>query len=235
MVNVMRLVRQAHNLLGQIVGAQVLLWVASGLFFTLQPIETVRGEHLRAGPGAALPPLPEGGVAIEDIVATAGEPVQSIRLKPWLDGAVWEVMTGTGTEMFDAATGARLTPVAEADARRVAEAGWAGDGVLAGLSLIEEAPREAGRGFGRAMWRAEFEGKDKATFWIDPEVGDIAAVRTEWWRAFDLFWGLHIMDWTGRETISTWWMKLFAFASLVLTLAGIWLVIDRLMKGRLLK
>ncbi len=85
------------------------------------------------------------------------------------------------------------------------------------------------------MWRAQFEGPDTATFWIDPQDGELAAVRTGWWRAFDLFWGLHIMDWQNRETISSWWMKLFAFASLVLTLAGIWLVIDRLRKGTLLR
>ena len=43
-----RLLRRTHNLLALIVGAQVLLWVVSGLFFALRPIEEVRGEHLRA-------------------------------------------------------------------------------------------------------------------------------------------------------------------------------------------
>jgi hypothetical protein len=30
-------------------------------------------------------------------------------------------------------------------------------------------------------------------------------------------------------------MKLFSFGAMVLSLAGVWLVIDRLLKGRLLK
>jgi len=235
MVKLMRLVRQTHNLLGLIVGAQVLLWVASGLFFALRPIEEVRGEHLRAEVVEVMPNMPVSRAPVEDILEAAAVPVTALRLRPWLGRAVWEVETETGKALYDAETGAALSPVTEEDARRVAEAGWMGDGALASLTLADPAPREAGRGFGRAMWRAEFAGKDTATFWIDPQVGDIAAVRTEWWRTFDLFWGLHIMDWTSRETISTWWMKLFAFGALVLSLAGIWLVIDRLRKGRLLK
>jgi hypothetical protein len=227
--------RRAHNVLGLVVGAQVVLWVASGLFFALKPIEEVRGERLRT-------PAVETSVAdqryyapVNDILEAAGPPVTSLKMKTWLNRVVWEAEVPGGKAMFDAETGAALSPLTEEDARRVAIAGWAGQGELVALTLVEPAPREAGRGVGRAMWRAEFDGKDKATFWIDPQAGDIAAVRTGWWRTFDLFWGLHIMDWTNRETISTWWMKLFSFGALMLSLAGIWLVVDRLIKGRLLK
>lgn len=235
MAKLLRLVRQTHNLLGLIVGAQVVLWIVSGLFFALRPIEEVRGDHLRREVVAEIPAVPDDLAPVGDILQTVGEGVTTLKLKPWLGRPVWEAETRAGKVLFDSATGAPLSPLTEEDARRVADEGWAGDGELASVNLVDPAPREAGRGFGRAMWRAEFDGKDKATFWIDPQAGDIAAVRTEWWRTFDLFWGLHIMDWTSRETISTWWMKLFAFASLVLALAGVWLVIDRLAKGRLLR
>ncbi len=227
--------RRTHNLLGLIVGAQVLLWVASGLFFALRPIEEVRGDHLRSGAQDVIASLPENLVPASAILAVSAEPALGMRLKPWLGRMVWEVETGAGKALYDAQTGEALSPATEENARRIAESGWAGDGVLEQIYWIDRAPREAGRGSGRAMWRAEFEGRDTATFWIDPQAGDIAAVRTEWWRAFDLFWGLHIMDWTSRETISSWWMKLFAFGALLLTVAGVWLVISRLMRGRLLR
>lgn len=227
--------RRMHNVLGLVVGAQVVLWVASGLFFTLKPIEEVRGENLRTPAVEASFPEAKYYAPVGDILEAAGPPVTSLKLKSWLGRAVWEAELPAGKALFDAETGAALSPVTEEDARSVAETGWGGDGKLESLTLIESAPREAGRGFGRPMWRAEFAGKDTATFWIDPQAGDIAAVRTEWWRTFDLFWGLHIMDWTNRETISTWWMKLFSFGALMLALAGIWLVGDRLVKGRLLK
>ena len=227
--------RRLHNVLGLIVGAQVVLWVASGLYFSLRPIEEVRGEHLRSEAHAMITELPDSEAPVSGILAAVGEPVMALKVKPWLDRPVWEAETHSGKVMFDYTSGQPLTPVSEADARLVAETAWAGEGKLASLMLIDDAPPEAGRGAGRPMWRAEFEGEDKATFWIDPQAGDVAAVRTDWWRTFDLFWGLHIMDWTNRETISSWWMKLFSFGALMLSLAGIWLVVDRLLKGRILK
>ena len=84
------------------------------------------------------------------------------------------------------------------------------------------------------MWRADFSGEHKATFWNDPRDGQIAAVLTQHWRLFDLVWGLHIMDWQGRETISSWWMKAFSFGLLVLSLSGVWMLVERARQGRLL-
>ena len=34
---------------------------------------------------------------------------------------------------------------------------------------------------------------------ISAAQADIGAVRTPWWRFYDLFWGLHILDWQDRE------------------------------------
>jgi hypothetical protein len=136
--------------------------------------------------------------------------------------------------MFDAATGEKLTPLTEADARAVAQYNWAGQGEVASASLLEAAPSESGRK-GDPMWRIDFEGKDKATFWVTPDTGEVRAVRTGIWRVFDLMWGLHIMDWSARETIASWWMKAFAFGGLMMSLAGAWLLARRLAMGTLLK
>tara|TARA_R110000787_G_scaffold280154_1_gene390725 strand:- start:237 stop:935 length:699 start_codon:yes stop_codon:yes gene_type:complete len=227
-----RLVPRLHNILGLVVGGQVLLWIVSGFFFTFFPIEQIRGEHLRAEAPASIA-LPANGFAPLDGLVAAD--VTTVRLKPFLVGAAYETETPQGKALFDAATGAPLSPLSETLARDVAETGWAGDGALTGLTLVDAAPREAGRGHGRAMWRADFDGKDTATFWIDPQTGDIAAVRTGLWRTYDLLWGLHIMDWSNRETFTSWWMKLAAFLSLVLTLAGIWLVVVRVRRGKILR
>ena len=40
------LLRDTHRWLGLIAGVQLLLWTVSGLYFTLIPIETIRGNHL---------------------------------------------------------------------------------------------------------------------------------------------------------------------------------------------
>jgi uncharacterized iron-regulated membrane protein len=230
-----RLVPRLHNILGLVVGVQVLLWIVSGFFFTFYPIEQVRGEHLRA-PAAAALAIPANGLAAADsLPGVVDGTVRSVRLKPFLQTAAYETDTPQGRALFDAVTGAPLSPLSETLAREIAASGWAGDGALTGVTLVDPAPRESGRGQGRAMWRADFTGKDRATFWIDPQTGDITAVRTGLWRTYDLLWGLHIMDWSGRETFTSWWMKAAAFLSLILTLAGTWLVIVRVARGKILR
>lgn len=228
------IVRKIHNILGAIVGVQIVLWIASGLFFTLFPISQIRGSHLRA-PLPATIAVPDGGlVAMDAISGAEGGDVERVELRPFPGGAVYQVDTTFGVFLHDAATGDVLSPLSEATARKVATAHWAGNGKLSGLSLVSDAPSESSRK-GREMWRADFEGTDEATFWIDPYTGKLAAVRTPLWRTFDLMWGLHIMDWQNRETFTSWWIKLTAFASLVFVFSGVWLVVRRIARGSLLR
>jgi len=224
-----RRMRQVHNVLALVVGAQVTLWIVSGLFFTLFPIGQVRGEHLRAPAEETLQP---SGALIPAETVAAG--ATRVTLKPWQGRAVYVVEGQGGTRMLDAATGEALSPLDEAAARAVAETVWNGDGDVSAATLIEKAPSESGR-HGQPMWRVDFAGADKATFWITPDTGEVRAARTDLWRSYDLLWGLHIMDWSARETFTTWWIRATAFGALMMTLAGLWLLGIRLAGGRLLK
>ncbi|WP_291204410.1 hypothetical protein [Hyphomonas sp.] len=114
--------RRLHNVLGLILGAQFVLWAASGLFF-LRPIEQVRGEHLRSSAHATFAELPASAAPMDGILAATGEPVMALKVKPWLGRPVWEAETHSGKVMLDCATGQPLTPVSDADARQMAEAG----------------------------------------------------------------------------------------------------------------
>jgi hypothetical protein len=230
MWQVNRLMRQIHNVLALVVGTQILLWMVSGLYFTLYPIETVRGSHLRA-PVEQVLSVPVGGWVPAGPLA---EGARGVALKPWFGRTVYVVERDTGTQMFDATTGEQLTPLDETSARAVAAANWGGQGTLTSATLVDAAPSESGRK-GEPMWRIEFEGQDRATFWVTPDTGEVRAVRTGVWRLFDLMWGLHIMDWSARETIASWWMKAFAFGGLMMSLAGAWLLIRRLSMGTLLR
>ena len=51
--------------------------------------------------------------------------------------------------------------------------------------------------------------------------GEIVARRTRWWRVYDFFWGLHIMDLQTREDTHNPWLVLFAGVSLLTTLMAL--------------
>jgi hypothetical protein len=229
-----RRVSRIHKLLGLVIGLQLLFWTMSGLFFTLYPIETIRGDHLRKAPDyAAL----EVGTAVllppGDMLRDGGSVVTEMKLRPFVTGPIYEISGSDGVRLVDARTGETVSPISEDVARQIALAHWAGDGTLTSLTRVEDPPREAGSD--TVLWRAAFHGDNEAVFWIDPNAGKVKAVRTTKWRLFDVLWRFHIMDITGADRFDSWWLKVAAFLGLTLVLFGFGLLFQRASRGRLLK
>ena len=224
-------IRRAHKILGVVVGIQLLIWTASGLFFTIFPIEQIRGEHLVDKSLSAAPPL--HGAELLNPQQFVGESVDQIVLRRGTSGPVYEFTFDNQPFVVDAVTGRQLTPLEAQAAANLATLYWKGDGEIASVELVETPPREAGSS--RPLWRVEFQGDDRATLWIDPQRARLKAVRTTNWRIFDVLWRFHIMDITGEDRFDTWWMRIAAFLGLTTVLFGFALLIDRARQGRLLK
>src|SRR5688572_20716791 len=125
-----------HIWLGWVVGLPVLMWTVTGLWMVARPIEEVRGTHLRAEQPAIDP-------AEIRFPATIGEPIREARLVAQPDGASWIVTTADGSRRrYSAQFGTATPPVVEDEARRIAEAAYAGDGKFTGTAYFPagEAP-----------------------------------------------------------------------------------------------
>lgn len=196
-----------HIWLGWLVGVPIVLWLASGLFMTLRPIGEVRGEHLRRA-------LPEAPLVIAGSALAAPEArLKELRLVMQQGRAV-AILTGLDGSIrrVDAASGAALPPLDAAAARAlVAERIVGGDKVVRVTAYAaDKAPFDFRRPL--AVWQVRLA--DGTNVYVGRETGEIEAVRTRWWRAFDLAWGLHIMDLSGREDTSH--PVLIGFAALAL-------------------
>ncbi|MEO0441781.1 MAG: PepSY domain-containing protein [Pseudomonadota bacterium] len=183
-----------HIWLGWLIGVPIILWTASGLLMVSQPIETVRGNHLRAEQPSLDPIMPVAPVL-------EGRQVQSLTLKQNARGPFWVIAYADGGKRrADAATGALLPPVTAADASMLAIAARADDAAIQSVQRFaaNAAPSDLRRD--RPSWQVIFE--DDARFYIDEDTGELLAVRTQFWRVFDFMWGLHIMDLQTREDTS---------------------------------
>lgn len=222
-----RQISRAHKLLGLVVGAQLLFWTLSGFYFTLFPIETIRGEHLRVGA------QPIDMATLEDASPPQldAAPIK-LEVRRVLGETVWLATGETGASLYDFETGEPLAPFGETDIREIALQSWRGRGEIVSAELVETPPREAGSS--SPLWRVDFDGQDKATFWVDATRGEVRAVRTGKWRLFDVLWRFHIMDITGEDRFDSWWLKLAAFLGLTTVLFGIALLVQRALRGRLL-
>ena len=178
-----RTVRWLHLWTGVIVGIQIVLWTVSGLVMVLRPMDEVRGTNLRRSAPALVVP----------VGLPAFEGAQKLELANVLGKPVWKVTDAKGRRIVDAATGQPIA-ITAADAEAIARAGTTLTGNAAVTAVSAAAPAADWRE--TAGFAVEFAGGVRV--YVDPQ-GEIGAVRTRWWRFYDLFWGLHIMDWRARE------------------------------------
>lgn len=229
-----RRVARVHKVVGLMAGLLLLSWTASGLFFTLFPIETIHGDPWR--------PTVEHGdlqkmnvnVSASDAMALVSEPAERVSLKPFLDRPVWMIETSTSPIMIDAVTGDVRSPLSQNDIDAlIARFGEkpSGLGELTVTYMISENPLREYAG-PLPAWVVEYE-PGKQRIYIDAVSGEVRSVRTTRWRIFDVLWRFHILDITGDDRIDSWWMKLAAFLGLTMVLSGLILGIDRIRKGRL--
>ncbi|MGB7374798.1 PepSY domain-containing protein [Pontixanthobacter sp.] len=207
----MRHLARWHIWLGWLVGIPIVMWTLSGLVMVARPIEEVRGEHLREPvEKAALPAdtniaiaLPEGSDRPVRSVSTMMEGRQPVTTITYMNGAI---------ERFGP-EGTQLPLIGEVQARLIVAQRIKGGDAVAGSTFFsaDNAPFDFRRPI--ASWQVELE--DGTHVYINQQTGEIAAVRTRWWRIFDFMWGLHIMDISEREDTSH--PILIAFAALALT------------------
>lgn len=216
----MRTLVRWHIWLGWLVGVPIAMWLATGLLMVSRPIEEVRGEHLRivAKPAALVLP--------GSTLAGPGSELKEMRVTMQQGRAVAILTTLAGeTRRVDFATGAAL-PALDAAAARALVAARITDGDKVSRVTLFPADRTP-FDFRRpvAVWQVALA--DGTNVYVGRDTGEIEAVRTRWWRAFDLAWGLHIMDLSEREDSSHPVLILFAALSLTGALIGCVLMFRR--------
>ncbi len=191
----MRRLAKWHIWLGWLAGVPIVMWLATGLLMVVRPIDEVRGDHLRRAADPAQ--LVIAGSTIAAPTATLKEMRvtmqngHAVAILTKLDGAVSRV---------DFASGAPLPPLDAAAARALVARDIAGGNQVERVTLFaaDRTPFDFRRPL--AVWQVALA--DGTNVYVGRDTGMIEAVRTRWWRAFDIAWGLHIMDLSEREDTS---------------------------------
>jgi len=204
----MRTLAKWHIWLGWLVGVPIAMWLATGLFMVARPIEEVRGNHLQRALPAQPLAIPGSTLAGEEAnlaeMHVSMQDGRAVAILTTLDGA---------TRRVDFATGAPLPPLDAAAARALVASRIIGGDRVARVTLFpaDKVPFDFRRPL--AVWQVALD--DGTNVYVGRDSGNIEAVRTRWWRGFDLAWGLHIMDLSAREDTSH--PVLIAFAALSLS------------------
>ena len=220
--------RKIHRYLGLFVGVQLLLWTAGGLFFSLNPIEKVRGETEASGPAFLQldsPPM-SPAPALADLAANrSGIEIRSVTLRPHLGNGVYEIAYDDGSRrrwaLADTFTGQLRSPITEDEAVAIARADYIPDVPVTEVALITEVGSgDEYRGGPLPAYRVSFDHPLGTRLYISVERGVVTARRNDRWRWFDLFWMLHVMDYEDRDDFNTWWLQIAAALGLITILSG---------------
>lgn len=183
---------QLHKWIALIVGIQVLFWVAGGVVITAIPIERVRSEH-HVAEAKPSPLAVDAAMSVAEVARRAGlRPVEAqMRMTP--RGPVWSLKPASGDPVIlSAITGKPMAAMAAADARVLAQGAYKGDGMTVSATLLAEATQETGKT--GPIWRVDFDDAEGTSFYLSPQTGEVVSRRSNVWRFYDFFWGLHIMD-----------------------------------------
>ena len=187
---------------------------------SMMPIDQVRGRHMASKAPMAFEAAPQ--INLTMLSRNYGPDLEKAELRSIAGSPVYHLTGGAGEQIIDARDGSKFV-ITEPEIRKLTTHYYEGVGALIALNKLDEAPLDY-RG-DTPVWQAVFEDKQKTRLYLDATTGDLKSVRTRLWRVFDTMWAMHIMNYTGRTNFNTWWLQLFAFASLLFTLTGIGLLL----------
>lgn len=218
------IVRKAHRWLGLLLGAQVMLWMASGVVMSWFDIDVVRGEA--TAPVDIAPPLETRAYAAPGgIVAQMEGRVTEIRLRAIRGRLFYEAIGPDEHALFNAFTGEPIELLDEAGARRAAQVSYVGEAKIERIALLENPPQEY-RG-PRPVWRADFDDRGRTRLYISPDTGEVLSRRNRIWRIYDFFWMLHIMDYEDRSDFNNPLIRVASATGVLFALTGVGLLAIR--------
>ena len=223
MLNPAVISRTLHKWLGLIVGLQLLIWLATGLYMVVVNIDFIHGDPLvkNMQQSVVVPDTRSLGLAG---LRARYKGITQIALKPVMGKTFYVITTAEARYLVDPITGALESPLNEATAKEVARYHFAGSAPVINASLITSDPPMEIQTRGLPLWRIDFDDRFASSFYIDPYDGSLVTRRHQYWRIFDFMWMLHIMDYEDRSDAHNLLLITAQATGLTFAITGLWLL-----------
>jgi uncharacterized iron-regulated membrane protein len=215
--------RTLHKWLGLVIGIQVLIWLATGLYMVVVDLDFIHGDPLVKNMQQSIA-VPQANLLSMAGLRSTYPDAERISLKPIMAKNFYTVTTVDQRYLLDAETGAVISPLDEKTAREIAIFHFNDDARILNASLItDRAPMEI-QTRPLPLWRIDFDDRFSTSFYIDPYTGVLVTRRHQYWRIFDFMWMLHIMDYSERTNAHSLLLKTAEISGLVFGVTGVWLL-----------
>ena len=225
------LARSLHKWLGLLVGLQVLIWLATGLYMVVLDLDFIHGDPLVRNMQQIVIVPDSSRVSMASLRAQYPD-ATDIGLRPVLGTSFFTVTTAQARYLIDPQSAQVVSPLSEQVAREIAAFHFNGEGSISEATLItSDPPREIGLRR-LPLWRVDFNDRFSTSFYIDPYSGALVTRRHQYWRIFDFFFMLHIMDYDKRSDAHNTLLQIAQFTGLTFAITGLWLLFYSFRKRR---
>ncbi len=131
---------------------------------------------------------------------------------------VYRVTHAVGTTLVNAIDGSVIA-YDRAAAENLAGEDYSGDGEMVSVKR-GIAPDLETRNHNGPYWRVNFSDDVHTSLYVSASTGTILERRNSYWRIFDVFWMLHIMDYTGRADFNNTLIIIVALVAIWLGISG---------------
>ena len=225
--------RKIHRYLGVFIGIQFLLWTLGGLYFSWNNMDDVHGETL----------LKQEKKYFQNIdFSIVQKGIDSLKLEVQVDSIYSITLVeaiGESLAQFKYFSNQKLkTQLIHTETGNVSGA-FSEDECLSIVKqkLIEPIAIESVefldlkdtnshheyRGKPLPAYAFTLDHSTKTTIYVSTELGEITSVRNNNWRRFDFLWMLHTMDYSSRDHITNWILRIFSVLGILTIFSGFYL------------
>jgi len=204
------MIRLFHKYLSLVISIQLLLWTVSGIYFAFNKIELVRGEQYLIEQKVSKLNLKE----VES--SFSGKNVNFVRR---LDEWIIKVETDSGFSYTDL-QGQNLDELNSEEVREVVRLSTNLTPLMA-QRIDKPEIRAEFRGRNLPIFKVTTSTTDNINVYVDAFTGEVTAIRSDSWRIWDFLWGAHIIDYSERENINNFLIKILSILALLSSLSGI--------------
>lgn len=217
------LARTLHKWIGLIVGIQMLVWLLTGLYMVIVDIDFIHGDPMVKDIQTAIAVPDTSGVTIAGLMKSYPDATH-ISLQTVMGETRFTVTTPDQRYLIDPDTAEVLSPLGEETVRAIARFHFNGDSEINNATLITADPPTEIQTRRLPLWRIDFDDRFSTSFYIDPYNGKLATRRHQYWRIFDIFWMLHIMDYESRSDVHNRLLITAQVSGLAFAITGVWLL-----------
>ena len=199
-------IRNIHKYLSFFISLQLLLWTVSGIYFSFNKIELVRGEQYR---------LPSSFSLNLDQLKGNFENISNFDVVNRVDQQILIISDPSGRKYLDT-NGNPVSMLTVEQAKLTVKENSTLNPIDVFL-IDQERNGSEYRGRELPLYQVLSLNKDQKSInvYVNPYSGKIVAIRSLQWKIWDLMWGFHIMDWQTRDNINNFLLKVFSILALI--------------------